>query len=151
MGQHPNPHPGDEDLEALGTPVYEGSGLSVRALTAEELQRFLDAHADQPAQRLGGGWAALGPPGRTLGIPRTPPAAAHEPPGPAPPVLAEPIAGSVGRPGRSAFAQYRRRRSEELAGWTHGLSWRAPLMAAAAWSLACWPPRPASQAPGWPA
>jgi hypothetical protein len=131
MGQHPDPDPGEEDLEALGTPVYEGSGLSVRALTAEELQRFLDAHADQPAQRLGSGWAALDPLGRTLGGPRTPPAAGHEHPGPAPPVLAEPIAGSHGRPGRSAFAQYRRRRSEELAGWTRGLAWRAPLVAAA--------------------
>jgi Nuclease-related domain len=131
MGQHPDPDPGEEDLEALGTPVYEGSGLSVRALTAEELQQFLDAHADQPAQRLGSGWSALDPPGRTLGVPRTPPAAGHEPPGPAPPVLAKPIAGSLGRPGRSAFAQYRRRRSEELAGWTRGLARRAPLVAAA--------------------
>ena len=100
MGQHPDPYPGEEELEALGTPVYEGSGLSVRALTAEELQRFLDAHAGQPAQRLGSGWGALDPPGRTLGVPRTPPAAGHEPPGPAPPVPAEPIAGSLGRPGR---------------------------------------------------
>jgi Nuclease-related domain len=131
MGQHPDPYPGEEDLEALGTPVYEGSGLSVRALSAEELQQFLDAHADQPAQRLGSGWSALAPPGRTLGVPRTPPAAGHDPPGPAPPVLAEPIAGSLGRPGHSALAEYRRRRSEELAGWTRGLAWRAPLVAAA--------------------
>jgi len=131
MGQHPNPDPGEEDLEALGTPVYDGSGLSVRALSAEELQRFLDVHADQPAQRLGSGWGALEPPGRTLGVPRTPPAAGHESLGPTPPVVAEPITGSLGRPGRSALAQYRRRRSEELAGWTRGLAWRAPLVAAA--------------------
>jgi hypothetical protein len=131
MGQHPDPNPGEDDLEALGTPVYEGSGLSVRALTAEELQRFLDAHADQPAQHLGRGRGALDPPGRTLGVPRTPPAAGHEHPGPTPPVLAEPITGSLGRPGRSALAQYRRRRSEELAGWTRGLAWRASLVAAA--------------------
>jgi hypothetical protein len=52
MRQHPDPDPDvdEEDLEELGTPVYEGSGLSVRALTAEELQRFLDAHHGQPAQ-----------------------------------------------------------------------------------------------------
>jgi len=131
MGQDPDPDAGEEDLEALGTPVYEGSGLSVRALTAEELQRFLDAHADQPAQRLGSGWGALDLLGRTLGGPRTPPVAGHEPPGPAPPVTAEPIAGSRGRPGHSALAQYRRRRSEELAGWTRGLAWRASLVAAA--------------------
>jgi len=33
MGQHPTPDPDpykDEDLEELGAPVYEGSGLSVR-------------------------------------------------------------------------------------------------------------------------
>jgi hypothetical protein len=47
-----------KDLEELGTPVYQGSGLSVRALTAEELQRFLDAHHGQPAELL----AAAGPP-----------------------------------------------------------------------------------------
>src|SRR5215207_91453 len=66
MRQHPDdfhdqdldPYGGDnDDLEELGTPVYQGSGLSVRALTAEELQRFLDAHLDQPAELLGSGWA----------------------------------------------------------------------------------------------
>ena len=44
MRQHPDPDD-DEDLEEFGTPVYQGTGLSVRALTAEELQQFLDAHA----------------------------------------------------------------------------------------------------------
>jgi hypothetical protein len=46
MRQHPEDfHDEDEqNPEELGTPVYQGSGLSVRALTAEELQRFLDAH-----------------------------------------------------------------------------------------------------------
>ena len=70
MRQHPDPdhdehkdldryHDGDdEDLEELGTPLYQGSGLSVRALTAEELQRFLDAHHNQPPELLGSGWAA---------------------------------------------------------------------------------------------
>jgi hypothetical protein len=44
MRQHPDPYEDDEeDLEELGTPVYQGSGPSVRALTAEELQRSLDA------------------------------------------------------------------------------------------------------------
>ena len=32
--QYPDPDPDEEDLEAVGTPVYQGSGLSVRALTA---------------------------------------------------------------------------------------------------------------------
>jgi Nuclease-related domain len=115
----------EEDPEEFGTPVYQGSGLSVRALTAEELQRFLDAHAAQPAQLLGSGWAALDQPGHPLGGPRTPPAA------PAAAAPAEPITGSHGSPGRSALAAYRRRRATELAAWTRSLAWRAPLVAAA--------------------
>jgi hypothetical protein len=129
MRQHhdpdPDPDEDEEDPEALGTPVYEGTGLSVRALTAEELQRFLDAHQGQPAQLLGSGWAALDPPERPFGGPRTPPAATQ------PVVPAEPITGSYGRPGRSALGAYRRRRALELAGWTRSLAWRAPLVAAA--------------------
>jgi Nuclease-related domain len=129
MRQHQDPDPDpyeedEEDLEELGTPVYQGSGLSVRALTAEELQRFLDAHHDQPAQLLGSGWAALDPPGHPLGGPRTPPAATL-------PVPADPPAGSLGSPGRSALAAYRRRRATELAAWTRSLAWRAPLVATA--------------------
>jgi len=125
MGQHPDPNPDEEDLEELGTPVYEGSGLSVRALTAEELQRFLDAHHGQPAELLGSGWATLDPPpGHPLGVPRTPPAATAALP-------TEPPAGGLGSPGHSALAAYRRRRAEELASWTRSLAWRAPLVAAA--------------------
>jgi Nuclease-related domain len=141
MRQHPDdfhdedlhPYDGDdedEDLEELGTPLYQGTGLSVRALTAEELQRFLDAHAGQPARLLGSGWAALEPPAHPLGGPRTPPEAGLEAPGPLPVVPAE-VTGSHGSPGRSALAAYRRRRAEELAAWTRSLAWRAPLIAAA--------------------
>ena len=129
MGQRPDPDPNpyedEEDLEELGTPVYQGSGLSVRALTAEELQRFLAAHADQPAQLLGSGWATLEPPRHPLGGPRTPPAATQ------PVMPAEPVVGSLGSPGRSALAAYRHRRATELAAWTRTLAWRAPLVAAA--------------------
>jgi len=136
MRQHPDPDPDhdEEDLEELGTSVYEGSGLSVRALTAEELQRFLDAHTGQPAHPVGSGWAALDPPEHPSGGPQTPPEAGevgHELPGPLPSVPAEPVAGTLGSPGRSALGQYRRRRAEELAAWTRGLVWRAPLAAAA--------------------
>jgi hypothetical protein len=113
----------EEDLEEFGTPVYQGTGLSVRALTAEELQRFLDAHQGQPAELLD----ALDPPG----VPRTPPGAGREPAGPQPSVVAEPPSGSLGIPGRSALAEYRRRRALELAGWARSLAWRAPLVAAA--------------------
>jgi hypothetical protein len=128
MRQHPDPNEDDEeDLEEFGTPVYQGTGLSVRALTAEELQRFLDAHQGQPAELLGSGWDALDP----SGDPRTPPGAGLGPPGPQPTVVAEPPSGSLGSPGRSALAEYRRRRALELAGWTRSLVWRAPLVAAA--------------------
>jgi hypothetical protein len=136
MRQHPD-DPGsdgyedEDDLEALGTPIYQGSGLSVRALTAEQLQRFLDAHAGQPAQRLGSGWAALDPSARPRWGPRTPPAAEPGPPEPQPPVPAQQPTGCLGRPGRSALAQYRRRRAAELAAWTRSLAWRAPLAIAA--------------------
>jgi hypothetical protein len=136
MRQHQDPDPyededDEEDLEEFGTPVYRGSGLSVRALTAEELQRFLDAHPGQPAELLGSGWATLDPSGHPLGVPRTPPGAGLEPPGPQPTVVAEPPSGSLGTPGRSALAEYRRRRALELAAWTRSLAWRAPLVAAA--------------------
>jgi hypothetical protein len=140
MRQHPDdyhdqdldPYDGDdEDLEELGTPLYQGSGLSVRALTAEELQRFLDAHHDQPAHLLGSGWAALDPSRHPFGPPRTPPQAELAPPGPPAMVPAGPPTGSLGSPGRSALAAARRRRRQELAAWTHTLAWRAPLVAAA--------------------
>jgi hypothetical protein len=120
-----DPYDDEEDLEELGTPVYQGSGLSVRALTAEELQRFLDAHHDQPAQLLGSGWTALDPTEHPPGVPRTPPA----PTLPVAPV--EPPSGSHGSPGRSALMQYRRQRAEDLVAWTRSLAWRAPLVAAA--------------------
>jgi hypothetical protein len=131
MRQHPTPDPDPdkhEDLEELGAQVYEGSGLSVRALTAEELQRFLDAHTGQPVQPLGSGWAALDPARRPSWSPWASPEAEPALPGPPLSAPAEPAAGS---PGRSALAQYRRRRGEELAAWTHSLIWRAPLSAAA--------------------
>jgi hypothetical protein len=132
MRQHHDPDDfHDEDLDGenlddeFGRPVYQGTGLTVRALNAEELQRFLDAHAGQPAQLLGSGWTALDPPGHPLGGPRTPPAPTL------PVVPAEPVTGSLGSPGRSALAACRRRRALELAGWTRSLTWRVPLVAAA--------------------
>jgi hypothetical protein len=126
MGQHHDPDDLDhQDLDDdLGRPVYQGDGLSVRELSAEELQRFLDAHTGQPAQRLGSGWDTLNPSGNPEGVPRTPPAGIAAAP-------AEPVTGSHGRPGRSALAEYRRRRALELAAWTRSLAWRAPLVGAA--------------------
>jgi len=126
MRQHPEPdrHEDEDDLEELGTSVYQGGSLSVRALTTEELQRFLGAHPGQSTRRLGSGWAALDPAEHSVGDRRTAPV-------PMLPVApAEPVAGSLGSPGRSALAQYRRRRAGELAAWTRTLVWRAPLVAA---------------------
>jgi hypothetical protein len=115
-------HGGDdedlEELEGLGTPVYQGGGLSVRALTAEELQRFLGAHHGQPAELLGSGWATLDPSGHPLGAATVP-------------LPAGPVTRSLGSPGRSAIGAYRRQRALELAGWTRSLAWRAPLVVAA--------------------
>jgi hypothetical protein len=129
MGQQPTPDPDpDKDLEELGALVYAGSGLSVRALTAEQLQRFLESHTGQPTQPLGSGWAALDPAGHPPGVPWPSPEAA-----PARPGLprSAPAQAAAGSPGRSALAQYRQRRGQELAAWTRSLVWRAPLVAAA--------------------
>jgi hypothetical protein len=132
MGQHPDPDKDENDLEELDAPFYQGDGLSVHALTTEELQQFLDAHHGQPAQLLGSGWAALDRPGHPRTVPRTPPGAEPAPPPQPQPVLpAQQVTGSLGHPGRSADTQYRRRRAAELAAWTPSLTWRAPLVLAA--------------------
>jgi Nuclease-related domain len=133
MGQHPNPdrNRDEHELEELGTLFYQGTGLSVRALTAEELQQFLDAHADQSGERLGSGWAALDRPGTLLRVPQTSPGAAPAPSEPQPVLPAQQVTGSLGHPGRSARTHYRRRRAAELAAWTHSLPWRTPLVATA--------------------
>jgi hypothetical protein len=58
--------------------------------------------------------------------------------GPAP-VLAVRVRASVGRPGASAAAEYRRRRAAELTAWTGSLPWRAASVlatGAVAWLLA---------------
>jgi nuclease-like protein len=129
MRQRPNPDDHREDLDdEFGTPVYQGTGLSVRALTAEDLDRFLDVHTDQPARPVGSGWTALDPT-PALGAPSVP-SPAGVPAGRAG-VPAEPPSGSLGAPGRSALAGYRRRRGLELAAWTRTLAWRAPLVAIA--------------------
>jgi hypothetical protein len=51
------------------------------------------------------------------------------PGGPAP-VLAAQVRASVGRPGASAHAHYRRRRAIEWAAWTRNLPWRAAVILA---------------------
>jgi hypothetical protein len=129
----------DDDQE-LGTPVYEGAGLTVRALTHEELTRFLDTHADQPARLLGAGWDQLPAPARpTAGLPD--PSGLVAPGWPAP-VLADPTrtpCGGYGTPGRSALAMYRRGRARERAAWARTLPWRAAVVLAVATGAAIAP------------
>jgi hypothetical protein len=55
--------------------------------------------------------------------------------GPAP-VVAVRVRASVGRPGASAQAEYRRRRAAELAAWTRSLPWRVVAVVAA--SITSW-------------
>ncbi len=55
------------------------------------------------------------------------------------PVVALRVRASVGRPGASAHAQYRRRRATELATWARSLPWRILILVAggvAAWLAA---------------
>jgi hypothetical protein len=60
----------------------------------------------------------------------------HQHPDEPAPVLAVRVRASVGRPGASAHAEYRRRRATELAAWTHSLPWRVVAMVAA--SMTSW-------------
>jgi hypothetical protein len=124
----------DDDGE-FGTPVYEGTGLTVRALTHEQLAGFLDAHAEEPARLLGAGRDQLKPT-----PPPVPAQRAPDPAGPAgagwpAPVLADPARiprGGYGAPGRSALATYRRERARERAVWARTLPWRAAVVLAVA-------------------
>jgi hypothetical protein len=52
------------------------------------------------------------------------------------PVVAVRVRASVGRPGASAHAEYRRRRTTELASWARSLPWRIVALVAA--SVAAW-------------
>jgi Nuclease-related domain len=91
----------------------EQPGVSIRPLRHADLQTLL-AHLDHPDhdERLltgpGGRWPGLGEP-----------------------VVAMRVRASVGRPGASAQAEYRRRRAAERAAWTRGLPWRAAAVVAA--------------------
>jgi hypothetical protein len=57
------------------------------------------------------------------------------------PMAALRVRATVGRPGGSAHAAYRRRRAGELAGWRRGLPWRAALSLAAGVAAALLAPR----------
>src|SRR5829696_10125974 len=88
-------------------------GVSIRPLHHADLAALLDHLDHDPGDTL------------TSGVPA--------------PVLAMRVRASVGRPGASAHAQYRRRRATERAAWAHRLAWRIGAVLAvglAAWLLA---------------
>jgi hypothetical protein len=143
---HPAPSDSDDlepdDLDGdheLGTPVYQGTGLTVRALTHEQLADFLDAHAQEPARRLGAGWDRLKPTLPPTSMRGSPASAGPAGVGWPAPVLADPTRiprGGYGTPGRSALATHRRERARERAVWARTLPWRAAVVLAVATAAA---------------
>jgi Nuclease-related domain len=107
----PRPHPTQPDPD--GTWPWcddEQPGVSIQPLSHGDLPALL-AHLDHPhldQHSLGGGRPAAGRP-----------------------VVAVRVRASVGRPGASAHAEYRRRRALEWANWTHSLPWRVAAVLAA--------------------
>jgi hypothetical protein len=88
-------------------------GVSIRPLGHSDLQALLSHLAHQnPDENL-----TAGPIGRR-------PTAGG-------PVVAVRVRASVGRPGASAYAEYRRRRAIERAAWTRSLPWRVAVVLAA--------------------
>ena len=108
---HPDPHPDPDGFwPSCDDPQ---PGVSIRPLTHADLAALLD-HLDHD-------------PGDTLNskVPA--------------PVLAARVRASVGRPGASAHAEYRRRRATEWAAWIHRLPLRIGAVLAiglTAWLLA---------------
>ena len=107
----PAPHPPDPDPDGSWPSCdNDQPGVSIRPLRQADLAALL-AHLNQHNQQ----------------------APAHgllEPAGPAP-MLALRVRASIGQPGASAQAEYRRRRAVELAAWTRSLPWRAAAVLAA--------------------
>src|SRR5215211_8276409 len=91
-------------------------GVSIRPLHPGDLQALL-AHLHHPEQDDEDEGLVAGSAGRRAAT--------------GGPVLAVRVRASVGRPGASAQAEYRRRRATERASWTRGLPWRAAAVVAA--------------------
>jgi hypothetical protein len=124
----PRPHPDSDPDGVWPSCDDEQPGVSIRPLRHADLAALL-AHLDQHHQVQDSGDPL-------------------ESGGPAP-VLAVRVQASVGRPGASAAAEYRRRRAGELAAWTGSLPWRAAIVLAAGWLPGCWPPRCFPACPPW--
>ena len=110
------PHPTQPDPDpdrSWPSCDQEQPGVSIRPLSHADLQALLAHldHHDRDERLLTG-------PGRRR------PAAGQ-------PVVAVRVRASVGRPGASARAEYRRRRAADEAAWTRGLPWRAAAVLAA--------------------
>jgi nuclease-like protein len=111
------PHPSQPDPDGIWPECDEEQpGVSIRPLSHGDLQALLahlhhHEHDDEDESLL------AGPGGRR-------PAAGG-------PVVAVRVRASIGRPGASAHAQYRRRRATERANWTRSLPWRAAAVLAA--------------------
>ena len=91
-------------------------GISIRPLRHGDLQALL-AHLHHHNQHHDQGEGLVAAPGG-----RRPTAGG--------PVVAVRVRASVGQPGASAHAEYRRRRTAERARWTKGLPWRAAAVLA---------------------
>jgi Nuclease-related domain len=106
----PSRHPAqpEPDPDSSWPSCDDQPGVSIRPLNHAELRALL-AHLghdqDEPA------------------APRPAPAAAR-------PVVAVRVRASLGRPGASAEAQYRRRRAAERAAWVRSLPWRTAALLA---------------------
>jgi hypothetical protein len=102
--QRPQPDPDDPWPACDEQPP----GISIRPLRHDDLQALLAHRNHDHDEGLLTGPAAGGP------------------------VVAVRVRASVGRPGASAHAEYRRRRAAERATWTQSLPWRAAAVLAAA-------------------
>jgi Nuclease-related domain len=103
----PRPRPDPDPAGCWPSCDDEQPGVSIRPLRHADLTALL-AHLDRqqdPRDTVGSGLPA--------------------------PVLAMRVRASVGQPGASAEAEYRRRRAAERARWSRGLPWRAGAVLAA--------------------
>ena len=112
-----NPQPPQSDPDDQWPSCDEQPpGVSIRPLGHGDFQALL-AHLHHHAHDDEDEGLVAGPAGRR-------PAAGG-------PVVAVRVRASVGRPGASAHAEYRRRRAAERADWTRGLPWRVAVVLAA--------------------
>src|SRR5215218_6174173 len=110
----PRPHPDSDPDGVWPSCDDEQPGVSIRPLRHADLAALL-AHLDQHHD-LDRGADILG-----LGLPAP---------------VAVRVRASVGRPGVSTYAEYRRRRAIEWAAWIRSLPWRVVAVVAA--SVTAW-------------